>query len=427
MRKIVAFYAWQSDTPEKFNRKLIRIALEDAAKRITNDPTIDVQLIVDYDTEGVPGTPPISQTILNKIDACDIFIPDVSFVARTEAGKFVPNPNVMTEYGYALHAKSHAAMMPIMNTQFGPPEELPFDMGHLRFPIQYHAEADAADGPRRAVRRALSQQLEEKLRLQIAATQPPAPEPTPFPEASSSGNPAIYFQPSEVLANAGYPGEQEYRIDGEKLVYLRLFPCHAGKPLVSLSKLTNVFNTRRPCPMSMALGGLASRNQWGPIIYDPGVSPRNIAGLTQGFATGELWGINAQMFVHRGRHNVSGADIWRISAIGLEKLYVHVLRNYVRIASSELALALPYTVEFGAVGMEGAYLLVPGGPISQGEFVGPFMQPYIQKRYSLTKISDDEIKMVLRNYFVELYDLAACNRAEVLTDNHVTANDLPPR
>jgi hypothetical protein len=130
MRKIIAFYAWQSDTPERFNRHLIRIALRDATKRIT-DSMPDVELILDFDTAGVPGTPPISDTILKKIAGCDILIPDVSFVARTDAGKYVPNPNVMTEYGYALCAKTHAAMMPVMNTVFGPPQELPFDMGHL--------------------------------------------------------------------------------------------------------------------------------------------------------------------------------------------------------------------------------------------------------------------------------------------------------
>jgi hypothetical protein len=88
MRRIIAFYAWQSDTPERFNRHLIQIALRDAAKRIT-DSMPDVELILDYDTAGVPGTPPISDTILKKIAGCDIFIPDVSFVARTSAGKFV--------------------------------------------------------------------------------------------------------------------------------------------------------------------------------------------------------------------------------------------------------------------------------------------------------------------------------------------------
>jgi hypothetical protein len=54
MRKIIAFYAWQSDIPEQFNRKFIQIALEDAAKRITQDSAIDVDLVVDYDTAGVP-------------------------------------------------------------------------------------------------------------------------------------------------------------------------------------------------------------------------------------------------------------------------------------------------------------------------------------------------------------------------------------
>jgi hypothetical protein len=177
----------------------------------------------------------------------------------------------------------------------------------------------------------------------------------------------------------------------------------------------------------MAIGGMPSRNRWGPVIYDPGVSPSTIVGVTQGFATGELWGVNAQMFSLRGRHNVSGADIWLLSAIGLEKLYVRALRNYVKVASSELGLILPYTVEIGAVGINGVNLLVPGGPLNQGEFAGPFMQPYIQKRYYLAEVSDDAMKGVLGNYFIELYDLAACERAEVLTDAHIAANDLPPR
>ena len=222
--------------PEQFNRHLIRVALEDAAKRITDDPAIDAQIIVDYDTEGVPGTPPISQTILNKIDDCDIFIPDVSFVARTGAGKFIPNPNVMTEYGYALHAKSHAAMMPIMNTDFGPPEELPFDMGHLRFPVQYQVKTDAADGQRRAVRRALSQQLEEKLRFQVIATRPASPAPKPFAEASpAADNPAIYFQPDQVLAT-GRVGQPEYQFTYQKAAYIRFFPSY-GSPRVGLAAL----------------------------------------------------------------------------------------------------------------------------------------------------------------------------------------------
>lgn len=426
MRKITAFYAWQSDTPERFNRHLIRIALEAAAKRIT-DSTPDVELIVDYDTLGVPGTPPITDTILKKIAGCDIFIPDVTFVARTAGGKLIPNPNVMTEYGYALCAKTYVAMMPLMNTAFGAPQDLPFDMGHLRHPIQYCVEPTAKPGQRRAVRELLSQEFEEKLRLQIAATQPAPPSPAAFPEANPSYNQAVYFEPNEVLANSSYPSEQEWHLlDGDRLVYLRLFPTHAGQPSVGLAKLTNVFDTRKPCPMSTTIGGVPGRNRFGPVIYDP-QGPNTMLGLTQGFPMGELWGVNAQAFSFGGQHNVFRRDIWVASVIGLEKLYVRVLRNYVKVASSELGLIPPYTVEMGAVGINGAYLAVPGGSLNTGQLVGPIMTPYIQKRYSIPDISDNEIMGVLRSYFLDFYDLATCTRAEVLTDQLIATHDLPPR
>src|ERR1700692_3906220 len=105
MRKITIFYAWQSDTPEEFNRHLIRIALNEAAKRISADASLNVEIAIDAGTEGVLGQPPVTETILRKISDCEIFVPDLTFVARTAGGKLITNPNVMTEYGYALRAK----------------------------------------------------------------------------------------------------------------------------------------------------------------------------------------------------------------------------------------------------------------------------------------------------------------------------------
>jgi hypothetical protein len=55
------------------------------------------------------------------------------------------------------------------------------------------------------------------------------------------------------------------------------------------------------------------------------------------------------------------------------------------------------------------------------------MEPYVRKRYSLLETSDDAIKELMRNYFTKFYDLATCDRAEVITDAHVSGNDLPPR
>src|SRR5437016_612590 len=103
-RKISVFYAWQSDRPTNINRQFIRKALDDAAGRITADAELGVDVLIDADTEGVVGTPPVTETILAKIAAADVFVPDLTFVAQTETGKLIPNPNVMIDDGYALRA-----------------------------------------------------------------------------------------------------------------------------------------------------------------------------------------------------------------------------------------------------------------------------------------------------------------------------------
>ena len=69
----------------------------------------------------------------------------------------MPKPNVMLEYGYALRARSHSVMIPVMNVAYGPADKLPFDMGHLRHPLQYQLPATAKNAERRAVRKALTE------------------------------------------------------------------------------------------------------------------------------------------------------------------------------------------------------------------------------------------------------------------------------
>src|SRR6202011_111357 len=93
----------------------------------------------------------------------------------------------------------YAALMPIMNTAYGPPEQLPFDMGHLRHPIQYHLAPTAKNAERRAARNALSLEIEKKLRLQIVATQPSPPPPRPFPKAEPKDGPGRFRAVGEPI------------------------------------------------------------------------------------------------------------------------------------------------------------------------------------------------------------------------------------
>ena len=71
VKEFVVFYAWQSDRPERFNRYLIRFALNLAAKNISADPTVGIRVRIDADTEGVHGHCPVTETILKKIAVCD--------------------------------------------------------------------------------------------------------------------------------------------------------------------------------------------------------------------------------------------------------------------------------------------------------------------------------------------------------------------
>jgi hypothetical protein len=122
--------------------------------------------VLDSDTQGVAGSPPIVDTIFKKIDSAAVFVADLTFVGERCSGKPTPNPNVAIEYGYALKTLSHARIVGVMNEVHGKPtrDSLPFDLGHMRFPITYSCPDDADDSTRRRARSALAAQLKYALR-----------------------------------------------------------------------------------------------------------------------------------------------------------------------------------------------------------------------------------------------------------------------
>lgn len=157
MEPVRIFYSWQSDRDRSVCGRFIALALEEAVDALRQK--VRAELEIDSDTSGVAGTPPVSETILGKIRSCDIFIGDVSFVGSTQTGKLLPNPNVMTEFGYARGTLDDQQILLVMNKAFGPPEALPFDLAHLRHPLSYTLAEGAADGVRRQARAAFAQKL----------------------------------------------------------------------------------------------------------------------------------------------------------------------------------------------------------------------------------------------------------------------------
>lgn len=237
-----------------------------------------------------------------------------------------------------------------------------------------------------------------------------------------------FFDQGAVMATAGFPGEQEFRFEGERAIYLRLYGA-GNQPRIGNAKLQEAFRKQQPCPMSMTIGGVAARNGHGAIIYDP-ASATVIGAFTQGFESGELWGMNDRLFVPHERNVFPGQPrefVYVMPMAAVEKVYVRTLDNYVKVAQVAFALTPPYTVELGAYGLDNCYLGVPGGPNNTGRLVGPIMRDAFRRTYSLDDVSEDAQRRLLKSYFDDFYDLAAVVRSDIWTDALIAANGLPSR
>jgi len=146
------FYAWQNDTPRHVNRFLVRDLLEGVSKNIGNDAKVEDSPRLDYDTQGISGTPEIASTIFSKIKQCAVFVADVTFVGASPSmapngeSKLLPNPNVLLELGFASATVGWERIIAVMNERYGPAEEQVFDIKSRRYPIRYTVDPHSRAG-----------------------------------------------------------------------------------------------------------------------------------------------------------------------------------------------------------------------------------------------------------------------------------------
>ncbi|NNM65011.1 MAG: hypothetical protein HKL99_10435 [Burkholderiales bacterium] len=267
------FYSWQSDRNKTTCRNLIERALKDVIEQIHAEASVasaerpddagtkadhpaepqvstaKPALRLDKDTQGVPGSPPIAETIFQKIENAAIFVPDLTFIAQRPDGRPCSNPNVLIEYGWALKSLGHERIIPVMNTAYGEPnaQSLPFDMIHMRHPIQFNCAEGAGEDERREARTVLAKQLREALTLAIGAL--PAIEPSPRPAfASSFANDAARFRPTGplgMLENSlgpigpmlGLRKDSQIWLEDGPSMWLRIMPRYALPGTITTRKI----------------------------------------------------------------------------------------------------------------------------------------------------------------------------------------------
>jgi hypothetical protein len=157
--------------PNSTNRGFILKSLENAAKLIHNDDSIEIEPVIDRDTSGIPGSPDIASTIFSKIDECDIFACDVTIINKQDDNpRPTPNPNVLIELGYAMKTLGLGRIIMIMNTAFGGPELLPFDLSKKRI-LPYRINPE--DTGKSVERSRLTQFLADAIKTIVSHTSEP--------------------------------------------------------------------------------------------------------------------------------------------------------------------------------------------------------------------------------------------------------------
>ena len=159
------FFAWQLDTPSDQNKTFIWNALNRATETAEASAPVESSPRPESDTGGVAGSPNIVETIFRRIRDCAIFVADLTFTAKTDAGKLSPNPNVLIELGYAARSVGWERTILVINEKYGKANCLPFDILQHRWPIEYRLSEHTTVGEKRF------DQLSDALTSAIASCQ----------------------------------------------------------------------------------------------------------------------------------------------------------------------------------------------------------------------------------------------------------------
>lgn len=439
------FWSWQSDTPGNIGRHFIKGCISEALQKIRNDIGVEEPaggasregLHLDQDRQGVAGSPELFRTILEKIEQSFVVIADVTSVGtvtsvdgknKGKSAKKLINHNVGIEIGYALKAHGDSGLLMVMNEHFGTREDLPFDLRAKAGPIIFNLPPNATGDEIKTQSKILTTRLVEAIGLCLknaVIAEIKAKPKAAFPRAAhakTSLAPAQFYQSGEVIANFGRPGEQEYRIDQNPLFYLRFHPEYDGQK-VGNTKLKEIFMGRKVVPLSLAGRGEPARNNYGYVVIDP-LTGKAAKALTQGFDTGELWGVNSKLTnLYRPQGMYFGdvpTEFNVITPVTVEHVYVDTLTNYFRVSQQAMNLVGPFHVEIGAVGLKKTRISLQMEEFSEECFDNKF-------EFHGVINSEEEIMPLLGEAFKELFDKYALDRDKVYTDKIIAAHNLPPK
>jgi len=364
------FFSWQADTPNKIGRSFLKNALGDACSSIASDTRIEEALrdvIIDSDTQGVAGQPPIAETIFKKIDVASVFLADVTFTGKRIDNRPTPNPNVLIEYGWAQKALTSERVICIMNTAFGSPnyDTLPFDLAHLRWPITYNlpfgATAESITKERKRVANILKSAIQ--LSLQTIPT-PATPSTSGFSVAIPKNGLARFRAEGEAIGYDDNPFETKQRevfLSSGPAMWLRLSPLVKPQREWSTKELKEIAQLSQAplMPLFRPSGGYgyvrASDGEGMYLSRGRTVKEENdidTESLAFAFKTGEIWSIDTRFLKNTSK---------RLYMMEIEEAFARGLQQYAFFLKA-LNINEPYRWAAGLFEVKGRQIAYPPPP-----------------------------------------------------------------
>ena len=363
------FYSWQSDTTSNTNRAFIKDAIERAIQRIAQDMSVEEAireepLQLDQDIQDIPGNPEIANTILQKIDTCGIFVPDLTCVARTEKGKCTPNPNVLLELGYAMKSIGSTRIVSVMNEAFGKAEGgLPFDLAHRRWPIRYTLPVGASPETKKKVREDFVTTLISAIRTILeSGVLRSEPQQPVFHETPSVWKSSSFLQDGALVATCTVRQRGLTRVvrapldvlwQNEPQAFLRLIPTSSTSTRLPVDLLKLIIE-HKLVPFGFVGGSTKERNEYGAVVFQ---KENSVHHISQVFKNGELWGISKLSEISEEWWPGNQAFI---PSTYVEEEFERMLESYLQFAHEKLKLPLPLRLIAGLSDVKGFQMIVPG-------------------------------------------------------------------
>jgi hypothetical protein len=159
MRAAPVFYSWQSDKHQ--TRSLIEEALKEALDRVK--AKLKVDLILDQDSRDESGSPRIPDFVQRKIRQAVVFVADLTIVASREKRGGLPNGCVSVEWGWAEAFLGSSALVGVMNTEYGEPNDLPVDIRQTLVRTLFSLKEGSSEDESNVVLRGLTDNLEQEI------------------------------------------------------------------------------------------------------------------------------------------------------------------------------------------------------------------------------------------------------------------------